>query len=164
MQLGNRVAAWIVCQGLRYPLSPPAHGVLQGGAFSSLLKQMAATAYSSLGTVTCQASICSLIRTSFAISGNCPLSVQKLCCQAPGAEPAGTPLALRFPGRLRSQVPSPAGRSGQGLVGWGLRGWASFCPQVLGEEGAVATGIHWAVWRRLSWLPSLPSKPDKKKY
>lgn len=83
--------------GLSYPLSPPAHGVLQGGAFSSLLKQMAATAYSALGTVTCQASICSLIRTSFAISGNCPLSVQKLCYQALGAEPAGNLSCLTLP-------------------------------------------------------------------
>ena len=72
MQLGNRAAAWIACQGLSYPLSPPVLGLLQE-TFFSLLQQMVATADFALGAITCQTPICSSIKTSFAISGNYPL-------------------------------------------------------------------------------------------
>ena len=49
------------------------------------------------GTCKLSGFLCSLIRTSFAISGNCPLSVQKLCYQTLGAELAGNLPCLTLP-------------------------------------------------------------------
>lgn len=60
-------------------------GLLQG-TFFSLLKQMVTIPDFAPEAITCQAPICSSIRTSFAISGNYPLFVQKLCHQTLGAK------------------------------------------------------------------------------
>lgn len=84
-------------------LSPAAYPALQGKPFSRP-KQMVATAHLALGAASCQGATCSPIKTSFAVSGNCPLFIQKLCHQTLGAKGADDlSLALRFLGLQRNK-------------------------------------------------------------
>lgn len=96
-------------------LSPAAYRTLQGKLFS-LLKQMVTTARLALGATSCQAATCSPIRTSFAISGNCPLFTQKLCCQTLGAKLADnfSGLTLSWPAEERRCLR----HLGRGDKGW----------------------------------------------